>query len=175
MKKFLVIMLVLALTSMASAVSISLTSGGLSSVVVPVAGTVITVDLTVDDAPAGGINSIDFLASGGASINAVGAWSVFTFAPFAGTLTAGDIMRASGNAAAGTDIAAGTVLYSFQVTVNDTGALTPQMTAADWGTDNGPLYAWQPTAQNALSVSVVPEPMTIALLGLGGLFLRRRK
>jgi len=27
----------------------------------------------------------------------------------------------------------------------------------------------------ALEIHVVPEPITIALLGLGGLFLRRRK
>jgi len=32
-----------------------------------------------------------------------------------------------------------------------------------------------PTYGGALEIHVVPEPMTIALLGLGGLFLRRRK
>jgi len=31
------------------------------------------------------------------------------------------------------------------------------------------------TAINTLEIHVVPEPMTIALLGLGGLFLRRRR
>jgi len=31
------------------------------------------------------------------------------------------------------------------------------------------------TATNTLEIHVIPEPMTIALLGLGGLFLRRRR
>ncbi len=31
------------------------------------------------------------------------------------------------------------------------------------------------TAEDTLEIHVVPEPMTIALLGLGGLFLRRRR
>jgi len=31
------------------------------------------------------------------------------------------------------------------------------------------------TSTNSLVLTVIPEPMTIALLGLGGLFLRRRK
>ena len=30
-------------------------------------------------------------------------------------------------------------------------------------------------ANDSLTITVIPEPMTIALLGLGGLFLRRRK
>jgi len=36
---------------------------------------------------------------------------------------------------------------------------------------NDPGY----TATNTLEIHVIPEPMTIALLGLGGLFLRRRR
>ena len=32
-----------------------------------------------------------------------------------------------------------------------------------------------PGLQDTLLVNVIPEPMTLALLGLGGLFLRRRK
>jgi len=36
---------------------------------------------------------------------------------------------------------------------------------------NDPGY----TAENTLEIHVIPEPMTIALLGLGGLFLRRRR
>jgi len=38
--------------------------------------------------------------------------------------------------------------------------------------------AWEPITGNTLvgiDVLVIPEPMTMALLGLGGLFLRRRK
>lgn len=56
-----------------------------------------------------------------------------------------------------------------------TGDLTS--TGSDYGTTYSfTLYAddWQ-TILDTQSVTVIPEPMTIVLLGLGGLFLRRRK
>jgi hypothetical protein len=60
--------------------------------------------------------------------------------------------------------------YEFTVAndavVNDT--ITISHTAGSW---NGAF----PKAAADVVLTVVPEPMTIALLGLGGLFLRRRK
>jgi hypothetical protein len=174
MKKFLIVLLVLALASFASAVEVKLTSGGLTAITVS-PGTVVDVDMSVDIAVKG-CQYIDFLADAGLDIAAVGAWiPALQAAGGPGTLVGGDIIDAVGNQAGGTtDTVANTVLYSFQVTANATGNVTPFMGATDaFFTTASPGYA-QADTQTALSITI-PEPMTIALLGLGGLFLRRRK
>jgi len=83
------------------------------------------------------------------------------------------------------NIAAGQVLYQFEVAIPagavfcDTWTIdaavgqpfiSPPPAAYSHMLDAGPI-----ASTNALTIHVVPEPMTIALLGLGGLFLRRRK
>ena len=187
MKKLLIFMLVLSLASMANAVTISLTSGGKITLVIGVdvaLNQVITVDLKADT-PCSGINNIDFTNTG-ETIGAVGAWTPWANAavsfpgnlvPIAGGLDA-DIMRAFANANLGTEAASNTVLYSFSATVSGVGILTPVMGAVDWFTTmtGPPPYGYWSGAQitqNALNI--IPEPMTIALLGLGGLLLRRRR
>ena len=187
MKKLLIFMLVLGLASTASALTISLTSGGKSTLVIGVdvaLNGVITVDLKADT-PAMGISGIDFQNTG-ETINAVGAWVGFpggfalvpgTLVPVAGGLDA-DIMRASGNAAVGTEAAANTVLYSFNVTVSGNGTVSPVMLPTDvFSTMTGPppYGYWFGAAITQNALTIIPEPMTIALLGLGGLLLRRRK
>lgn len=187
MKKFLTFVVVLALASSASAVSISLVSGGASTLTLGTdvtVGQVITVDF-ISDTPCSGINTVDFL-NVGQSIGAVGAWSATmlgigtqpgTLVPPGGGLNAA-IMRANANALAGQEVAPGGTLYSFAATVGGLGTLTPFMGASDWFvTITGPPpNAWwygPSIVQNALHI--VPEPVTIVLLGLGGLLLRRRK
>ncbi len=81
------------------------------------------------------------------------------------------------------ELSAGTVLFSIQVRAGDAGSVividdyVGSRTAI--GLVSGPNFAtrWNTvsTPLEAFSVNVVPEPMTMALLGLGGLFIRRRR
>lgn len=176
MKKFLIVMLVLVMASAASALELTLTTDDPI-----VAGTTITVDLKADF-DCSGIMKIDFVPTGaGISIPAVGTWPL-PMAPATGgngTLSGGSIVRAEGyTATGGTNATAGTVLYSFDLDITTVAGqeVAPVMTdgAYDYAFQNpGPsYYAASTITQTPL---VIPEPMTIALLGLGGLFLRRRK
>jgi len=174
MKKFLVLMLVLGLASAASAttINLSLTVGGSSSVSYT-SGNTYQVDLKADqDLKA--IGEIDFIVETSSNTSALGAWINGPAGGLndPGTLTGNDILNAWYGA---NDLrTAGTVLYSFNVTVYANG--TASIDNLSYIFD--PAYVMPPTNYDigTLSgVSFVPEPMTIALLGLGGLFLRRRK
>jgi hypothetical protein len=182
MKKFLTFVVVLALASSASAVSISLVSGGASTLTLGTdvtVGQVITVDL-ISDTGCNGVNSIDFL-NVGQTLGAIAGWQgtmALGIGSQNGTPTGNDIIRANANAQAGAEAGAGASLYQYTVTVGGLGTLTPVMGAYDWfSTLTGPPpygYWYGPAiTQNALHI--VPEPVTIVLLGLGGLLLRRRK
>ena len=64
-------------------------------------------------------------------------------------------------------------LYTFTMNVGPAGVL--DLGLADWVVYNQTGAAIQSTVEGANVDVLVPEPMTLGLLGLGGLFLRRRK
>jgi len=97
------------------------------------------------------------------------------------------IRGASGTAATGAFVAANQVLFSFQVTagtsditINDyngsaaSAGLSGAPMQSKWTVYTGGSDASANIDMDSIVVAV-PEPMTMALLGLGGLFIRRRR
>ena len=176
MKKLLILMLVLGMASAVQATTLNLT---LSSddvyTGVPI-GTVITVKLAVDNNVKSFKEGIDFTASGtNALAIGAGGWQVGNLPTSDnGTESAGDITDAYMLVVMGEQYAADTVLYEFSATINEDGTIgMANVSCLD------PAFLMPPTYYtignlNGLDVTV-PEPMTIMLLGLGGLFLRRRR
>ena len=178
MKKMLIFGVVLALSTSCSAVSISLLSGGLDSVSVNI-DDIIKIDLVVDNNPCSGIDSIDFISTAGAltaASSGAAAWVGFPdgVGLVAGNDSSGNIIAASGHAESNTQALAGTVLYTFDLTVTQAGTVAPNM-GSNLGYDLDTHGFWQPSIQNALIVSIIPEPMTAAILVIGSLFIRRRR
>jgi hypothetical protein len=175
-KKLMILGLVLALPAMVSALSVDLTSGGKSTLTLGVdvaVNDVITVDVTFDGAIKG-FQSLDISASG-ETINAVGSFVHANINLAVSNVGTGLIDNIVANANIGTTFGADEKIYSFQVTVDGVGTVTPFMGAQDAAfIEAAPGYVLGTSiTQNALNI--IPEPATIALLGLGGLFLRRRK
>jgi hypothetical protein len=160
MKKLLILMLVLGLASAANAV---VTLGGDTEV--DLGGTCTVTIVSSDTTMWGGyIEQLEYLMTGVVATSNAGEQAVVNYAPegYADTyeLEAKDTTDPFDSVVAG---------IQFNVTVSagslvedDTILLTLYDT--DWS-----------TVIDTATVTVVPEPMTIALLGLGGLLLRRRK
>ena len=163
MKKLLILMLVLGMASMASA---ALSVGGATTV--GDGGTaVITVSSDNTDPWTAYVDDSTW-ASGGAIVSVV--------ATAAAGQEAGITLQSNGYA------------YRFQ-TLDTSPATTPNVSSGiQWNVtvDDGGLdiddtftvYFYEndySATWGSVTMTVTPEPMTIALLGLGGLFLRRRK
>jgi hypothetical protein len=73
----------------------------------------------------------------------------------------------------GTKVAAGELLFSFDVTTNAGVAAGDYSVVFDLGTFKN--NSSTSIALGSVAYTVVPEPMTMGLLSLGALFLRRRK
>jgi len=198
MKKLLALMLVLVFASSATAntvtIAVTASTGDMDNIM---PGDVLTLSCTADfatlafgfrlitdDAPLTPTDLTGAMAA--ATINAslpmnvkdgslylVGAGNVLMDSTGAATdgLAAGCMPNIMGN-----PVPAGQVVFSFPYTVSsDMGAGTINISyggALGWLKENVTNLK---TTPSDTGINVVPEPMTVALLGLGGLFLRRRK
>ena len=184
MKKLLALVLILAMASAASAGTITVTADGTTTGLLEVDPfTVVTIDLIIsgygvtppmDSFATLSIGSIT--GEGMASDPALHA--ELTNLPLTGTIV-NDGVTLIANIGGGVPmgdmdgIPDGSSAYSFTLNVGDIGTYVIDLMGVEvLGTFGPPAL---PTEVAALTVNVVPEPMTIALLGLGGLFLRRRR
>ena len=176
MKKLLILMLILGLASAAHAATMSFDggtnitwSGTRWEIQQNTTGTV----LLEADVAATSFELQADLAGAGFVSGAVGTVNATFTSQGAGTITGGSLRDVYGSGTG--SVAAGTALYDFTIlsggTVDDvitivtaTGGIPPKYTQLN-----------SVDVTDSMTITIVPEPMTIALLGLGGLFLRRRK
>ena len=176
MKKVLVLALVLAVATMVSAGTVSFQAsntnvlvGEVVSITVIATGNCTNIAIPQILSDNAGLASNRALAAG------------FNQFPQVGTIVnAGNVLitgisGATPFAFPPVPVLAGTSLYTFDYTVPEVGAGTV-ITISGAGSLSFMFDDFsQTTGMGSTSMTVVPEPMTIALLGLGGLFIRRRK
>ena len=163
MKKILVLLLVLCVASMANATTLSWSQSSIDITI----GTTAVVQLIADDAQGfnekwvGNNASSTANITGVAALAAAGLDAVVVESPLSyvgwWTVVSQDMVAPFDSVAAGNQ-------YNVTITASALGTITFD---SDYGTGGNDVLT--------VNVVPVPEPMTIALLGLGGLFLRRRK
>lgn len=172
MKKLLVLALVLSMATIANA-GLTLTISGPTQLALGATGTY-TVGYTGYNTLAS--YDVDILSTIGTVGGGVG---ITTNTDSATTYFGADSLTGYYEATMYNDVALtdlGSPLFSFTLTApSTTGTATISFLENSFiDTTNTPLD-YGTTVLPTLNVQIVPEPMTMGLLGLGGLFLRRRK
>jgi hypothetical protein len=197
MRKLLIFMLVLGMASLANAAILTVESSG-SSAVNALKGATVSVDIVTDTAVNVNLSATlmqsTTSAAGNATAAALGTLDAgFNSINFAGNLQNANtvaparfilIDRINGVISTGSPAVAAGSLYNFNLSIPGTAALGDTFTvdfATGTPTIGGgmPPYGLlqdgaAPTGTTALVITI-PEPATIALLGLGGLVLLRKR
>jgi len=173
-------LVVLALVTAASAGTISLSASKTSNIAID---EIITITIVSDVSIQGGVfaTQIQTTNLSVGSAMTVAMHSGLSLLPKAGTIkNAGSVLvgyvttgdnNVSGNIPIGGDaIAAGQALWTMTFKGLAVGSTT--ISATETGVIDGDDN--EINSMGTVTVHVIPEPMTIALLGLGGLFLRRK-
>ena len=168
MKKLLVLALVLGLATMASAADLATIAGLDYTVVgntVTISGTLVTsFGLAMQVSDGTGAIRVGALVSPFAGSNGVVSESMF--------LPAGGVIGVAGLETSGAGKTQNLYVFTVDSTVKE---ITLYNEREMWTGDSYVARAGSGTTDLAGSTITIPEPMTIALLGLGGLFLRRKK
>jgi hypothetical protein len=178
MKKLLILVLVLGMASVASAApDVDFYIGGSEvSVINLLVDQTVTLQLYANNADA------YTMGIGGSDVSGNMYTSAATIAGFTGVY-AYDTTKAGGDAYMSFYNSGPDYSYFYLSASDSTSPFTltsgVQFTMALKGLAEGTTYITMdissPGTDQTIQVNVIPEPMTIALLGLGGLFLRRRK
>jgi len=182
MKKLMVLVLVLVMTSLAGAGTISY----LPSSTTIQGSDVVSMTVSASGFDADGLPDIalvDTLVTsltgdvGSFAISNLAADAVWDFA--LGTNVTIPDTDLQVNPPGGVSSAGPTTLFTFDVSLSGTELLGDSITFGATSVETFLASNFQNFTNNIASVdgtiTVVPEPMTLCLLGLGGLFLRRRK
>jgi hypothetical protein len=183
MKKLLVLILVLGISSVANAVLVDMTVGG-TTITRTASGSVtlyVTASDSGDGAKLGDIDALMTVTGGDVISGAMNlsdcasyGWDVSLSANPVGLGTAGVQMDGGMASTAGTLGVVGYVTIAY--TMGNKDVVTVNFSEYYGGSYDTNFNEVMSDSFSTLGgVTIIPEPMTMALLGLGGLFLRRRK